>query len=106
MFILPFVPGSANVCHMAIRFEPVNPPRQSPPKAKGKLGNFAPRAMPPPEPEPAEPRRAIYLAGQTTARLKPWIAQGISQRTWYRREKERKKEAEKPRKSRKSLKHL
>lgn len=38
----------------------------------------------------ATKKRTPYLAGQTTETLKPWISEGLSRRTWYRRRKEEK----------------
>ena len=32
-----------------------------------------------------------YLGGRTASAMKPWEAEGISRRTWYRRKKEQKK---------------
>lgn len=34
--------------------------------------------------------KAAYLSGQTNEALKPWLAEGISRRTWYRRQQEAK----------------
>lgn len=35
--------------------------------------------------------RAPYLNGQTKSALKPWLAEGISRRTWYRRKEKKEK---------------
>jgi len=58
-----------NVCHMAIKYtDGVARPPKPDNEAKGV--------------------RAQYLSGQTVTAQKPWEAEGISRRTWYRRKRD------------------
>ncbi len=36
--------------------------------------------------EPTKLKRAKYLSGKTAAAQKPWETEGMSRRTWYRRQ--------------------
>ena len=46
---------------------------------------------------PEQQTRAEYLATHSISRTKPWIAEGMKERTWWRRRKKLEAQAKEPR---------